>query len=98
MQVATADTQAEIRLRTEDGEDRFTTMTRMLGMESDTARAAFIGVSPRTISRARDGIIGEEFIGRTLSALRRNEKRLAKYGVTTTFDDLFVVIDVPVAA
>lgn len=96
--VESPDTRAEIHLRTEDGEDRFTVMTRVLGIESDTARAAFIGVNPRTISRARDGVIGEEFIARALSALRRREKALAKFGLQPTFDDLFVVIDVPVEA
>lgn len=96
--VATPDTRAEIRLRSEDGEDRFTVMTRVLGIESDTARANFVGVNPRTISRAREGVIGEEFIARTLSALRRREKTLAKFGLQPTFDDLFIVIDVPAPA
>lgn len=94
--VVHVDIRAEIHLRTEDGIDRFTTMTRLLGMESDTARAAFIKMNPRTVSRAREGVIGEEFIAASLSALRRHQPRLAKFGVEPTFDELFVVIDVPV--
>jgi hypothetical protein len=82
-------TDAEIRLRV----DRFELMTRVLGCESDLARAYLIGVDPRTISRARQGVIGEVFMAKLVTALRRNRPRLAELGLEPTLDDLFEVVE-----
>ena len=83
------DTSGTVRLRHEP----FALMTRVLGCENDTQRAALIGVRPRTIRRAKDGILGEVFMARTIIALRRHSAALAECGLTPTLDALFEVVD-----
>lgn len=80
-------TRAGVKLRV----DRFDLMTRVLGCESDRARAQMLDVDPRTVSRARAGIVGEEFIAQTLTTMQQHAGELAALGLTGSFEDLFEV-------
>lgn len=82
-------TRAVLRLR----EDKFDLMTRVLGCESDTARAALIGVTWRTVSRARRGRVGEMFVAQTVASLRREGDRLGALGLKVSIDELFEVVE-----
>jgi len=85
-------TQAMLRLRVE----RFDLMTRVLGCESDTARAALINMTYQSVRRAkRDNIIGGVFVAQTIAALRRHREELQQYGLAPTFDDLFEIVEEP---
>jgi len=92
MQVrAEPDTQAVIQARM----DQFDLMTRVIGCESDAARAELIGMSSRAIQRARTGFVGGAFVANTITALREHERDLAARNLFPTFDSLFVVRVVP---
>lgn len=82
---------ATIRLRA----DKFDLMTRILGCENEPARAELIGVTARTISRARAGLIGEAFMAKTIHALRQRLPELQRYGLDPTLDELFEVTTEP---
>jgi hypothetical protein len=87
-------TQAVLRLRG----DQFDLMTRILGCESDAARAELIGVNWRTVSRAKAGAkVGEVFIAQTIASLRRETDTLGRYGLKPTLDNLFEVVDAELA-
>ena len=86
-----SDTQALIRARM----DRLDLMTRVLGCESDTARAELTGMSTRHWRRARDGYVGSVFIANTLVALRGRERELIARNLRPSFDELFEVVVVP---
>lgn len=60
-----APTRATIQLN----RDAFDRMTSACGARSDERRAALIGVTSRTISRAKGGKFGEGFIAQTLYTL-----------------------------
>lgn len=92
MQAPITGTQAAIRLRVDGGETRLDVITRIIGVTTDDARAKLIGVDPKTIRRVRQGVLGEVFIAATIAALRRHADRLAQFGVTAGFDDLFEVV------
>lgn len=80
--------QAAIRLR----EEQFDAMTSLLGYGNDTTRAKLIGVWPKTVRRAREGIIGERFMAQTVAALGQHADRLAEYNLRPTLNDLFEVV------
>lgn len=80
-------TRAGVLLRT----DRFELMTRVLGCESDLARAKFLNVDPKTLRTARQGRVGEKFIAQVLSSLRTHEEQLGQLGLKPTFEELFEV-------
>lgn len=71
---------------------------RLLDLTTDAALSRAIGMDRVTISRARDGIIGERFIAAVLSAFSEHEAKLAKLGVGVKFDDFFEVGDKVVSA
>lgn len=63
-----------------------------IGCESAAAIAAETGVTDRTVRRARDGVIGEVFMARTIAALHRNADKLHAAGYKVpTLNDLFRV-------
>lgn len=80
-------TQVTIHLRG----TQFDLLTVALGAPSDAKRAELIGVNPRTIARAREGRIGQDFIARTLYVLRTRADELREYGLTPDFDSLFAI-------
>jgi hypothetical protein len=71
--------------------DQFLVMTAILGATNDAERAALIQMDPKTLRRARDGIIGHEFMGKTVAGLRRHAQKLASYGISVSLDALFEV-------
>lgn len=87
MDVPTVDVRAGVFLRTE----HFALVARLLDLTTDAALSRAIGMDRITISRARDGIIGERFIAAVLSVFGQHEDELAKLGVGVKFDDLFEV-------
>lgn len=70
-------------------EEQFDLVTRALGCTSDTARARLLDVDPKTIYRARRGVIGEEFIAKTLDVLTRHAPLLAERGLEPSFELVF---------
>jgi 2-hydroxychromene-2-carboxylate isomerase len=63
----------------------FTRLFQLLGCESLEAIAREIGMTSRTIRRARDDRrIGQDFVANTLAALRRG-------GVPASFEDVFEI-------
>lgn len=89
MDVPTVDVRAGVFLRTE----HFALVARLLDLTTDAALSRAIGMDRITISRARDGIIGERFIAAVLSVFGDRKDELAPLGVGVTFDDLFEVRD-----
>lgn len=80
--------EAEVELRS----DRLDMMSFCLGCQNDTELAALIGVTERTIRRARrEGIIGEKLMRLTVAAAQRHEKKIARVGLKPTFDEFFAV-------
>lgn len=72
--------------------DRHRELFTAIGCESVESIAAETGVSDRTIRRARQGVIGEVFMARTIAALRRNSDKLHEAGMNPpTLDELFTV-------
>jgi hypothetical protein len=74
--------------------DRFDLMTKILGLNTDEARARFIDVNAKTLYRARHGSLGHELIAQTLISLRDRREELAVYNLTPSFDELFEVVEV----
>lgn len=70
-------------------DDRFDVITRILGCKTELARAALLDVDPKTVYRARRGVIGEEFIAKTLSVMKRNEDLLKEIGIEPKFEAVF---------
>lgn len=85
MDAQTPGTRAGILLR----EETFDLVTRALGCKSEQARAQLLHVDPKTVYRARRGVIGEEFIAKTLTVMKANRGRLAEYGIEPTFESVF---------
>ena len=79
---------AEIRLR----EARFDLITRILGCESDSARARLLDVDRKTIDRVREGRIGEEFIAKALAVLHLYADTLSELNISTKFEELFELV------
>ena len=93
--VALAGARAEVLLRTE----RLTLYMTALGLNKDAATIGrLIGMSARTVSRAKTGVIGEAFIAATLSAFGQHQDTLARFGLTTQFEDFFEISDAAEAA
>ena len=67
-------------------------LTRVLGCESDTARAALVGMSARQWSRARSGYVGADFVANVIVALRAHEVELAARNLHVSLDELFEVV------
>jgi len=72
--------------------DRIDLMTRVIGCESDTARAALTGISTRHWNRARSGHVGAVFVANTIVALRKHERELAARNLKPSFDELFEIV------
>lgn len=76
---AIQDVQAGFKLRY----DKFVAYFAQIGFETTEAIAREIGMTSRTIRRARnDDIIGEVFVASTLAALRR-------HGLSVQVEDVF---------
>lgn len=71
--------------------ERFALVARILGHTTDAALGRAIGMTERTISRARDGVIGERFIAAVLATFGEHAPELAEYGIGVKFEDLFEV-------
>jgi len=78
-------TRAKIVLKGE----AFDLMTFALGCATEGERARLLDVNPKTVYRARRGVIGEDFIAKTLSVMTANQHRLAKAGISPTFEAVF---------
>lgn len=72
-------------------EPAFDAMTKALGLATDVDRAAFLGVSERTVRRARAGQLGETFMARTVHRLREREAELSQSGLRPSLDNLFEI-------
>lgn len=94
MNARTSGTRAGVLLR----DEQFDLVTRALGCTSDTARARLLDVDPKTIYRARRGVIGEEFIAKTLDVLTRHERHLTDLGIGASFESVFTLGEKPAAA
>jgi hypothetical protein len=71
---------------------QLTHYARVLGCTSDFAFAQLIGMTERTISRAKnDGIIGIQFVAAVLSTLAKHEAELAAMNLGARFEDIFEV-------
>lgn len=89
-----ADVRAGVYLKVE----RFDLICRILGHTSGPAVGRFIGMTDRTVDRARKGIIGEQFIAAVLKAIGEHEAELAELGIGVRFEDLFEIGDKQVAS
>ncbi|TWG21016.1 hypothetical protein FHX34_103545 [Actinoplanes teichomyceticus] len=78
--------------------DHFALVAKLLDLTTDAALSRAIKMDRITISRARDGIIGERFIAAVLSVFGEHAEKLAKYGVGVKFEDLFEIRDKAAAA
>lgn len=85
MDAQTTGTRAGVLLR----DERFDLVTTALGCKSESARARLLSVDPKTVYRARRGVIGEEFIAKTLAVMKQHERRLAEIGIEPTFEAVF---------
>jgi hypothetical protein len=73
--------------------DQFDLVTNMLGHTTAEAKAAFIGMDPGAVSRARNGgYVSDRFVARTLAALGRHRGWFAKRRTPITFEALFVIV------
>lgn len=89
MDVAPPDVRAGVYLKVE----RFNLICRILGHTSDPTIGRSIGMTDRTVSRAREGVIGERFIAAVLKTFGEREEELAEYGIGVRFEDLFEIRD-----
>jgi predicted secreted protein len=87
MHVAPAESRAGVFLNTE----HFALIARLLNLTSDAAIARAFRVNPITISRAREGVIGEKFIAAAVSYFGEHADELAKYSLGAKFEDLFEI-------
>lgn len=72
----------------------FCIMAQVAGASNDGERAALIGVDPKTVWRARQGILGHTFMAKCVAGLRRHAEELSVYNLHPTLDALFVVREV----
>lgn len=70
----------------------FDLMTRILGCESDPARGDLIHMDRKSVQRARQGVIGKEYIANTLFWLGRKRDILAELNLDPTFESLFEIV------
>ncbi|MFC6017756.1 hypothetical protein ACFP2T_16265 [Plantactinospora solaniradicis] len=84
-------TRSDVKPRVLLNQDQYDAMTRVLGLTTDPARAEFFGYTDRTIRRARNGSIGEDFIARTVAGFREHESTLKAAGFASGFDEVFLV-------
>jgi hypothetical protein len=89
MHVAPTEIRAGVFLRTE----HFALVAQLLDLRTDAALSRAIGMDRITISRAREGVIGERFIAAVLKAFGEHEDRLRQLGVGVKFEDLFTIGD-----
>lgn len=78
--------------------EHFGQLGRVLNLTTDVALSRAIGVTERTINRARGGQVGEQFIAATLAFFKEHEEELARYRLTAKFEDLFEVGEKAVSA
>lgn len=78
--------------------EQFELITQELGADSDTSRARLLGVDPKTIYRARRGVIGEEFIAKALAVMLEHADTLREVGIEPIFESMFEVGTKEVAA
>jgi hypothetical protein len=86
-----------IELRKDDiapGEFNFDLMWRMVGKFKDDDIAGEIGMHPKTVARARKGIVGEDFIANTLTALGKREHLLTMCNLEPSFEKVFRIVPV----
>lgn len=88
------DVRAGVFLKTE----HFALVAKLLDYTTDAALSRAIGMDRMTISRARNGIIGEQFIASVLRVFGERADELAKYSVGVAFEDLFEIRDKATAA
>lgn len=84
-----------IELRKDDfapGEFNFDLMWRVVGKAEDDEIAAEIGMHPKTVARARKGVIGEDFIANTLAALGKREHLLTMCNLEPSFEKVFRIV------
>ncbi len=72
-------------------EDNFAKAWSALGYTSDAAMALHLGLSERTIKRARQGDVGHLLISRSLKSFRARPRKLARVGLKPTFETFFEV-------
>ena len=79
-----------LRLRTTP----FDTMTRLLGLENDQARARFLGISARSLYRSRHNVgkVGEDALVQILVSLGDYSEQLGEYNCRPGFYELFEVV------
>lgn len=86
-----------IELRKDDiapGEFNFDLMWRVVGKVEDDDIATEIGMHPKTVSRARKGVIGEDFIANSLAALGKHEHLLTMCNLEPSFEKVFRIVPV----
>lgn len=71
--------------------EHFALVARLLNLNSDAALSRAIGMDRITISRAREGVIGERFIAAVLAAFAEHAGALGELGVGVKFEDLFEI-------
>jgi len=71
--------------------EAFCMMAGLAGAHNDDERAALIGMDPKTIRRARGGIIGHTFMAKCVLGLRRHSSKMVRYHLTPSLDALFIV-------
>ena len=86
-----------IELRKDDivpGEFNFDLMWRVVGKVEDDAIAVEIGMHPKTVQRARKGVIGEDFIANSLTALGKHQHLLTMCNLEPSFEKVFHIVPV----
>lgn len=89
MDVEVPGVKAGVFLRTE----RLTLYAVALNLSNDAAIGELIGMTERTVGRARVGIVGERFIAATLRGFGEHEATLTRFGLPVRFEDFFEVRD-----
>jgi hypothetical protein len=91
MDVTHLETPAEARAGVFLKIDHFALVAKLLNLNTDEALSRALGMNRITMSRARDGILGERFIAAVLYVFGKRATELAALGVGVKFDDLFEV-------
>lgn len=67
---------------------------KLLGCNTERARADLFGVTTRTLHRLREDTYrpGEVFLSQSVEALRPHSATLARHGIKPTLDGLFEVV------
>lgn len=71
--------------------ERFDQITKALGCDSDMARSRLLDVDPKTIYRARRGVVGEDFIARSIAIMSQHASELEAIGIRPSFEAMFEV-------